>query len=750
MKRGRVSRSWLLPFGTGASGAVLIAASPHSVASLVMTIVLLSLTCWLCLHQQGRSRWSPRLGLGSSAAVLELIVLAGLGLGQGSWFTTVVPALMVVAILASGVVMWRLLQERFSSRAAQQMLIALVAATSALVPIWVILIEPHLAPLDARGYALALGTTVGAGLALAIAIGAWMLDSTAGGSHTLPLLRAAVSVLLIGQAIAIDNLASNKPSGTAELALLLLTAALIAAAAANPSPEMRVLPPLESTGVTRSAVSVFVVALAVGPALTGVSLGSGLELSLGAMAIGTGLLSVAVAAALGLVLRNFNHADFWVQHDHLTGLPNKEAFRSRLEEVIAGIELWGGELAVMFLDLDRFKVVNDSLGHSAGDQLLEGVAQRLSGLCHAGFDIARLGGDEFGILVHGADGNELSRSLADEIVSQFKEPFTVGNRALHIAPSIGVARYPTDGRDVEELLRSADSAMYRAKEAGSSQIRMFRPEMHLSAVGRLNLESAMHDAIEGEQLELHYQPQVDGSTGAIVGAEALLRWWHPALGLLGPGRFIPIAEETGLIVPIGEWVLGRAAEQMVRWLPLVDPGFAMAVNLSPRQLELQNVVDMTAHWLRVSGLDAERLELEVTESVAMARRVDLEGTLRGLSELGVSLAIDDFGTGFSGLGYLDRLPIDRIKIDGSFIQAIDAERPDSRLVVAILGLARTMGLQVVAEGVETAAQRDFLLRHGCYLMQGFLFDRPMPASEFGRLLSTAPTAALLIETAFSG
>jgi diguanylate cyclase (GGDEF)-like protein len=471
--------------------------------------------------------------------------------------------------------------------------------------------------------------------------------------------------------------------------------------------------------------------------LTGVSLGSGLKLSLGAIAIGTGLLSVAVATALGLVLRNFNHADFWVQHDQLTGLPNKEAFRSRLEEVIAGIEPWGGELAVLFLDLDRFKVVNDSLGHSAGDRLLEGVAQRLSASCRPGVDIARLGGDEFGILVHGADSTKRSRSLADEIVNQFKEPFTIDSRALHIAPSIGMASYPTDGRDVEELLRSADSAMYRAKAAGSAQIRVFRPEMHMRAVGRLNLESAMHDAIAGDELEVHYQPQLNASTGAIIGAEALLRWRHPALGLLGPGQFIPIAEETGLIVPIGEWVLGEAAEQMVQWLALVDPGFTMAVNLSPRQLELQNVVDMTAHALRASGLPAERLELEVTESMAMSKRVDLEGTLRGLSELGVSLAIDDFGTGFSGLGYLDRLPIDRIKIDGSFIQAIDAERPDSRLVAAILGLAHTMGLQVVAEGVETVAQRDFLLRHDCCQMQGFLFDRPMPADAFEQVLFSA-------------
>ena len=337
---------------------------------------------------------------------------------------------------------------------------------------------------------------------------------------------------------------------------------------------------------------------------------------------------MAVATALGLVLRNFNHADFWVQHDQLTGLPNKEAFRNRLEEVITGIEAWGGELTVLFLDLDRFKVVNDSLGHSAGDELLKGVAQRLSGLCLAGVDMARLGGDEFGILVQGTDGNERSRTLAADIVSQFKEPFTVGNRSLHIAPSIGVARYPTDGRDAEELLRSADSAMYRAKEAGSSPIQVFRAEMHMSAVGRLNLESAMHDAIAGGELELEYQPQLDASTGAIVGAEALVRWRHPALGLLGPGRFIPIAEETGLIVPIGEWVLGRAIEQMVAWLPLVDPGFAMAVNLSPRQLELQDVVDMTARSLRISGLDARHLELEVTESVAMAKRVDLEATLR--------------------------------------------------------------------------------------------------------------------------
>ena len=667
----------------------------------------------------------------------------GLVLGQRPWFVFVVPTLLLVAVGAMGAVLWRLLKQRFSGRATQQMLVAMVAAISADVSMWVIVIQPHVAPLGWVDHAVALVTTIGAGLALTVAIAAGMFGREAGGSHTIPLLRGAVLVLLTSQAFMIETLVRGEPYGPAELALLLLAAALVAGAAANPSPEMSALPPLASTGMSRSAVSVFVVALAVGPVLTGVSLGSGLELSLEAIAIGTGLLSIAVAAALGVVLRDFNHADFWVQHDQLTGLPNKEAFRSRLEEVIASIEAWGGELAVMFLDLDRFKVVNDSLGHSAGDQLLEEVARRLSSFCRDGVDIARLGGDEFGLLVHGVDSNRRSVSLATEIVSQFKEPFTVGDRSLHIAPSIGVASYPTDGRDVEELLRSADSAMYRAKEAGSSQIRTFLPEMHRSAVGRLNLESALHDAIADERLEVHYQPQIDASTGVIIGAEALLRWRHPALGMLSPGRFIPIAEETGLIVRIGEWVLRNAVGQMVDWLPLVGPTFSMAVNLSPRQLELQDVSDMTAHALRMSGLEAQRLELEVTETMAMSKRIDLERTLNELSGLGVRLAIDDFGTGFSGLGYLDRLPIDRIKVDGSFIQAIDAERPDSRLVIAILGLARTMGLEVVAEGVETAAQRDFLLLHECRRMQGFLFDRPMPADQFERVLAAArPTEPL--------
>ncbi len=729
-------RGWLLPLGAGAAGAVLVAARPHSLAALATTFALVLLTSWVCLSPQVRGRGPTRLGLGAAAIMLELTVVAGLAFGEGSWFTSVAPMFVVVAIAAIGVVMWRLLRERFSSRATQQALVALVAATSILLPIWVILIEPGVSQLEPSGYAFALGTILGAGLAVAAAIAAWMLDSTGDGSHTIPLLRAAVLVLVFAQALALFvlfALADHPPSGQVELALVLLAAALVAAAAANPSPEMLALLPHAPTGTSRSTITVFVLALAVGPVLTGVSFDSGLGLSLGSIAIGTGLLSVAVAAALGLVLRNFNHADFWVQHDQLTGLPNKESFRSRLEEVIAGIESRGGEVAVLFLDLDRFKVVNDSLGHSAGDQLLEGVARRLSSFCLGGVDIARLGGDEFGILVHGHGAYERSISLAGEIVDQFKKPFEVGHRVLHIAPSIGVARYPTDGRNVEELLRSADSAMYQAKEAGSSQIRTFRPEMHKSAVGRLNLESAMHDAIKDEQLELHYQPQIDAVTGSIVGAEALLRWRHPQLGLLGAGTFIPIAEETGLIVPIGQWVLWRAVEQMVRWLPLVDARFVMAVNLSPRQLELQNVVDMAALALRVSGLDARHLELEVTESAAMTKRGDLEGALSGLSDLGVSLAIDDFGTGFSNLGYLDRLPIDRIKIDASFIQAIDAEFPDSRLVVAVLGLARAMGLEVVAEGVETHAQRDFLLRHDCPMMQGFLFHRPMPAVELERL-----------------
>ena len=479
-------------------------------------------------------------------------------------------------------------------------------------------------------------------------------------------------------------------------------------------------------------------ALLVGPVLTGLDLTFSLGLSVGSIAIGTGLLATFVAGALALVLRDLERADYWVQHDHLTGLPNSRAFRGRLGEAVTTAHLGGQTVAVMFLDLDRFKFVNDSLGHSAGDQLLIAVAGRLATFIPTGIDVARLGGDEFGMLLQWAVGDNDTMTVANQVMDAFSEPFSIaspthGLRQLHVAPSIGVAQYPVDGENAEELLRSADTAMYQAKGFTGAQVRRHSPEMYADAVGRLELESALHNAIEREELEVFYQPQLDVASNGVTGIEALLRWHHPTDGLLGPDRFISIAEETGLIVPIGEWVLQQATRCAVDLLPLVGDDFTVAVNLSACQFEMQSVVDMVARVLRSTHLDPRHVELEITESLAMATTVDVRQVLTDLTNLGVSCVIDDFGTGFSGLGYLDRLPIRAIKIDGSFIDRIENDQSDAPLVVAVLALATTLGLRAVAEGVETGWQRDFLVRNGCTLMQGYHFAHPMPFTARRRL-----------------
>ncbi|MFZ2853173.1 MAG: EAL domain-containing protein, partial [Rhodocyclaceae bacterium] len=417
-------------------------------------------------------------------------------------------------------------------------------------------------------------------------------------------------------------------------------------------------------------------------------------------------------------------------HDALTGLPNRNLLNDRLAHAIARRS--DGMAAVLFLDLDRFKLINDSYGHDVGDELLKAAAARLAACLRNEDTVARLGGDEFVVLLEDLPGTDTAASIAAKIASRLAEPLIVGGRELPIAASIGIALYPRDGCDAQNLLKNADTAMYRAKEAGGGRFCFFAGEMNAHALQRLTLENELRHALDGGELEVFYQAQVAMTNGRLLGAEALVRWRHPLKGLIPPADFIPIAEETGLIVALGEQVLRSTCRQIVDWQQRGLPALTVAVNLSPRQFQQPDLVAVIAGILAETGADPARIELEITESAAMQNADCAVAALRQLRAMGVSLAIDDFGTGYSSLSYLKRFPIDKLKIDRSFIQGIPGDGDDTAIVQAIVAMAGSLGLRLIAEGVENEAQRAFLETLGCTTAQGYLFGRPQAASEFER------------------
>jgi diguanylate cyclase (GGDEF)-like protein/PAS domain S-box-containing protein len=426
-------------------------------------------------------------------------------------------------------------------------------------------------------------------------------------------------------------------------------------------------------------------------------------------------------------------------HDSLTGLPNRNLLWDRIDRACARTQRYGGFAAVAFLDLDNFKVVNDSLGHSLGDHLLRAVAARLESSLRAMDTVARLGGDEF-VLVLSDHKNEQSVSgELQRIVQSFSQPFVVDGRDVFITASVGVALYPQDAKDPETLMKSAELAMYRAKESGRNAYQLYTAEMQTKVTERLALEGMLRRALERGEFSLHYQPQVDLRTNCIFGCEALLRWNQPDLGMIGPGKFIPLAEETGLIVPIGEWIVRTACRQSKTWQNAGLAAVTMAVNISARQFRENTLLQAVAKILDETGLDASQLELEVTESVIMHDTQHVIATLQAFADMGVSLSVDDFGTGYSSLSYLKRFPVNRLKIDQSFVRDVTTDADDAAIAQAVITLGHTMNLRVIAEGVETPEQLAFLRRNQCDEMQGYLFGKPMPADEFAKLLETGRT-----------
>ena len=458
-----------------------------------------------------------------------------------------------------------------------------------------------------------------------------------------------------------------------------------------------------------------------------------------------------LADNVSFALENFERADektkaderieYLASHDSLTKLPNRDMFNELLRHAIEGASRHQRSLALLFIDLDRFKVINDLLGHDAGDMLLLEVANRLRSVLRASDVVARLGGDEFVVLLEEtAERNDVER-IAGLLLSALGRPTQLSGHECHATASIGIAMYPSDGLDAQTLTKNADMAMYLAKEDGKNAFRFFSKEIKAQSIERLTLESALRRALEREQFSLHYQPKIDMTSGQITGVEALLRWAHPELGLVSPAQFIPLAEETGLIVPIGRWVLKEACAQNMAWQRHGLRPVTIAVNLSPRQFADGQLLHDVDEALLASGMSPVLLQLEVTESMVMRNVPRAIRVLDAIQSRGIRLAIDDFGTGYSSMSLMKQFPIDTIKIDRSFVRDLAEDSEDQAIAQAIISMGKALGMTVVAEGVETVEQREFLRAHACDEMQGYLFSKPLPPRELAELLRLTAVAS---------
>ena len=426
---------------------------------------------------------------------------------------------------------------------------------------------------------------------------------------------------------------------------------------------------------------------------------------------------------------------YLAHYDHLSGLPNRALFQDRLAQGLAQSEREHWITAVMFIDLDRFKVINDTLGHAAGDKLVMAVARRLSHTVRSGDTVSRLGGDEFALILQNLGKGPDAAVVAQKVLEVLSEPFDIEGHEIFVTASIGITIYPTDSYVPEALLKNADSAMYRAKQLGRNNFQFYTTEMNARSGENLHLENSLRRALDRREFLLHYQPKADVRSGRITGVEALLRWQHPEFGMVSPGKFIPLLEETGLIVPTGEWVIQAACGQLRAWRDQGVPAVPISVNLSGRQFQHKDLVRSITGSITAAGIDPALIEVELTESSLMSNPDEANLVLHALKDFGVQIAVDDFGTGYSSLAYLKRFRIDSLKIDRSFVQDIIHDNDDAAIVRAVITLAHSLKLIVVAEGVETEEQLSFLINNGCDQVQGYLLSVPLPVSACTQLLT---------------
>jgi diguanylate cyclase (GGDEF)-like protein/PAS domain S-box-containing protein len=426
--------------------------------------------------------------------------------------------------------------------------------------------------------------------------------------------------------------------------------------------------------------------------------------------------------------------NYLAYHDDLTGLPNRSLFNDRLSQAVIEARRQGRCVGVMLLDVDNFKMVNDTMGHEAGDELLRNIGKRLSVCVRESDTVARFGGDEFGLVLADMADPRDALKVAQKMLDAFAPAFFVGGRELFIGPSIGITMYPTDSDDLDTLVKNADSAMYHAKAQGRNNFQFYSAALTERAQSRFLVETSLRRALERREFLLHYQPKVSLATRKITGVEALIRWQNPELGMVPPGDFIVVAEESGLILPIGEWVLRSACEQVKRWHDQGLTPVKLSVNLSSKQFRRGPLKDTLARVLAETGFDPHCLEFEITESVLMDGSAEVSAVLAELKDMGISISVDDFGTGYSSLSYLKRFPIDTLKIDRSFVRDIPGDQDDAAIVRAIIAMSRSLRMKVIAEGVETEEQSQFLRAEGCDEIQGYFCGRPVPPEEFQQML----------------
>lgn len=451
--------------------------------------------------------------------------------------------------------------------------------------------------------------------------------------------------------------------------------------------------------------------------------------------LGLGMITCLLEDERQAAILASNEIEHLAYHDALTGLPNRPLFIDRLIVAVAHCARRHQNLAVFFLDVDRFKDINDTLGHSHGDSLLKNLAQRIRHCVRAEDTVARFGGDEFTILCQRIENAEDAAKIAQKLLLAVKKPFSIGDHELYVSVSIGISFYPADGADAESLVKNADTAMYRAKDHGRDNYQIYAPAMNARALERLARENLLRRALENGEMEIYYQPLIDLPSWRVCGAEALLRWRHPSQGILTPYHFIGALESSGLIIPVGDWVLGEACRQATEWKSRHGVDLSVAVNLSERQFQQPDLVDRVRAALEKSGLPAYQLEVEITENNTMQNAENSIRTLWELKRLGVRIAVDDFGTGYSSLSYLKRFPIDTLKLDQSFVRDVTDDPGDAAIATAVISMAKTLNLTLVAEGVETQEQLAFFLQRECPRVQGYLFSRPIPAQDFDMFVS---------------